>query len=237
MKKMKLKTIKVIVLSMTILSVIMMNGCANNQSNNKSSDDNEVIMDKDNSTINEENNVDEEENEIGSGEYTAITKRMDLSLEGLGDRQSQVEKLFKHSFLMIDAYRVGISESDEEGCFSIDPEEFNNMLQEDYDEFKELFESELAQIEELGVGVEEENYIEGRVTNPFSGENGDLLAIVWEVNKAYYSGIKEVTNNSDIVLTHTLSTNTKIEETRDVLQRYWFYLFGGKFEVEGLVEN
>ena len=184
--------------------------------------------------------------EDGTG--TGATKRFDTEvLPYIGERQGETKALLGHSYRLIDAYLIGSAEVEGLGDFAIDPFTTEKMLTDNYNTFKALYADELTR----GAAVVEEltTYTDGPL--PWNKHNdGALLQIVMKIDEAYRGAIDNLswsnTEQSDgsgideekeFALIRQLDADTRFMKARDVFQRYHTWLFGGKFEVEGIVRE
>lgn len=176
---------------------------------------------------------------------TGATKWFDTQvLPYIGERQGDLKALLSHSYKLIDAYLIGSSEVEGMGDFIINPFMTEKMLTDDYNTFKALFADELTR----GAAVVEElkTYTDGPL--PWNKhEDSALLQIVMKIDEAYRGAIDNlnwsnteqpdasgIDEEKEYALIRQRDADTRFMQARDVFQRYHTWLFGGKFNVEGV---
>lgn len=171
----------------------------------------------------------------------------DFVLPYIGERAKKTEELLTHSYQVMDAYLIGVSFSEGQGNFHINPGQMENILKANYNTFKEMYADEL----ERGLAAEKE--FETYTDGPFPWSHYDdryLLQAVVSIDEAYKGAIDNVnwsnTESSrepdepgiDEKMEHERirdwRTDTRFMKARDVFQRYATWFFGGELKVDGV---
>jgi len=178
---------------------------------------------------------------------TGATKWVDTEvIAHVGDRQESTQAILVHSYKIIDAFILGIAETQGLGDFQLTFDELEVFLREDHKKFSELYEDEIKRGKEVTKDVKEGETI------PWGGISLDqaLVRIALEIDKAYLGAIDNLTwsnlessneappLNIDEEWEHTnmrqIDADTRLMKARDTLQRYSSWLFDGKLSVDGV---
>ncbi|WP_144023712.1 hypothetical protein MHI37_30425 [Paenibacillus sp. FSL H8-0548] len=174
---------------------------------------------------------------------SGISKRMDTDvLRFVENRRTETEALLTHSYKVIDAYILGTAETQGLGDFALDPFEVEQLLNDDWEQFKTLYADELERAKSFVKESGEMNNI------PWGRKNdGGLLSVVFKVDTAYAGAIDNLSwSNTEVddemgideekehATIREFSADTRFIKARDILQRYVTYMFGDKMTIEGV---
>ncbi|MBW4080274.1 hypothetical protein [Paenibacillus sp. S150] len=159
----------------------------------------------------------------------------------VGERKEQTKTILEHSQKVIDAYLIGTAEAQGMGDFQLSPFETERLLQADYEQFKGLY------ADELNRGKETEQELKSYIDGPLpwnKHKDQSLLRIILTIDQAYsgaidnlsWSNTESTTSGIDeekeYWMIREIDSNTRFMQARDILQRYYTWLFGGPFAIE-----